>query len=159
MLVLLVRLGLRAGEVAAARLEDVDWRQGEILVRGKGGRCERLPLPVDVGRALADYCHRGRPRRSGERALFLQVRAPYGPVSRDVVSEVVRRACGRAGLPCVGAHRLRHTAASALRREGAPLVEIGRVLRHRHQATTAIYATIEAEELRALAREWPGGRA
>jgi integrase/recombinase XerD len=113
-------------------------------------------VPVDVGRALADYCRHGRPRR-GERALFLQARAPYGPLSRDVVSELVRRACGRAGLGRVGAHRLRHTAAVAMRRGGAPLDEIGLVLRHRHQATTAIYATVAVDELRAVAREWPGG--
>jgi integrase/recombinase XerD len=156
MVVLLVRLGLRAREVATLRLDDVDWRHGEILVRGKGGRDERLPLPVDVGQALAGYCRRGRPRQPG-RELFLQARAPYGPASRDVVSEVVRRACRRAGLPCIGAHRLRHTAATAMRRGGAPLAEIGRVLRHRFVATTAIYASVGTDELRELAREWPGG--
>lgn len=155
MLVLMVRLGLRANEVAALCLGDVDWRNGEILVAGKGGRHERLPLPVDVGRALADYCRRGRPRR-GERALFLHVRAPYQPLSRTGVGEMVRRACRRAGLAAVGAHRLRHTAATAMRRGGAPLGEIGQVLRHRDHATTAIYVNVAAEELRPLAREWPG---
>lgn len=155
MLVLMVRLGLRANEVAALCLGDIDWRNAEILVAGKGGRDERLPLPVDVGRALADYCRRGRPRRAG-RALFLHARAPYQPLSRTGVGEVVRRACRRAGLRPVGAHRLRHTAATAMRRGGAPLGEIAQVLRHRDHATTAIYVNVAAEELRALAREWPG---
>lgn len=155
MLVLMVRLGLRANEVAGLCLGDIDWRNGEILVAGKGGRDERLPLPVDVGRALADYCRRGRPRQAGQ-ALFLHVRAPYQPLSRTGVGEMVRRACRRAGLRPVGAHRLRHTAATAMRRGGAPLGEIGQVLRHRDHATTAIYVNVAAEELRPLAREWPG---
>lgn len=159
MLVLMVRLGLRASEVAALRLGDIDWRAGEILVSGKGGRRERLPLPVDVGRALADYCRRGRPRRAGERFLFLHARAPYGPISRTGVGEIVRRACRRAGLAPVGAHRLRHTAATAMRRGGAPLGEIAQVLRHRNHATTTVYVNVAAEELRGLAREWPGGLA
>jgi integrase len=155
MLVLMVRLGLRANEVAALRLADVDWRGGEILVSGKGGRRERLPLPVDVGRAVADYCRRGRPH-SGERALFLHARAPYGPISRTGVGEIVRRACRRAGLGPVGAHRLRHTAATAMRRGGAPLGEIAQVLRHRNHVTTTVYVNVAAEELRPLTREWPG---
>lgn len=155
MLVLMVRLGLRANEVATLRLGDIDWRAGEILVSGKGGRYERLPLPVDVGQALADYCAHGRPRR-GERALFLHARAPYGPISRTGVGEIVRRACRRAGLRPVGAHALRHTAATAMRRRGAPLGEIAQVLRHRNHSTTTVYVNVAAEELRPLAREWPG---
>lgn len=155
MLVLMVRLGLRANEVAALRVGDIDWRAGEILVFGKGGGYERLPLPVDVGRALADYCRHGRPAGS-ERTVFLHVRAPYAPLSRTGVGEMVRRACRRAGLRPVGAHRLRHTAATAMRRGGAPLGEIAQVLRHRHHTTTAIYVNVEAEELRPLVRDWPG---
>lgn len=159
-LVVLARLGLRAGEVAAITLEDVDWRAGEILVRGKGNRRARLPLPVDVGRALGAYCRRGRPRRdSGSRALFLGVLAPHGAMSAAAVSEVVKRACGRAGLAPARAHRLRHTAATGMRQGGAPLSEIGQVLRHRRAATSALYAGVAPDELRPVARAWPAGRA
>jgi integrase len=154
-LALMVRLGLRANEVAALRFGDIDWRAGEFVVRAKGARVERLPLTVDVGQALADYCRHGRPAGS-EGTVFLHVRAPYAPLSRTGVGEMVRRACRRAGLRPVGAHRLRHTAATAMRRGGAPLGEIAQVLRHRHHTTTAIYVNVEAEELRPLARDWPG---
>jgi integrase/recombinase XerD len=100
-LTMLTRLGLRAGEVASLRVDDVDWRAGEIVVCGKGNRYDRLPLPVDVGQALVDYCRRGRASR-GDRHLFVQVRAPYGGLSATVVSHVVVRACKRAGLAPVG---------------------------------------------------------
>jgi len=158
LLTLLVRLGLRAAEAAALRVDDVHWRVGEIVVSGKGGTRERLPLPDDVGRALSAYCHRGR-RRGRHRHLFLQTRAPYGALSASSVSSVVLRACARAGLPAVGAHRLRHSAASALRRAGVPLAQISEVLRHRHQATTARYVHEEPEALLVVARDWPGGDA
>ena len=158
LLTLLVRLGLRAGEAAALRVDDVHWRVGEIVVSGKGGTRERLPLPDDVGRALSAYCRRGR-RRGRHRHLFLQTRAPYGALSASSVSGVVLRACARAGLPAVGAHRLRHSAASALRRAGVPLAQISEVLRHRHQATTARYVHEEPEALLVVARDWPGGGA
>jgi integrase/recombinase XerD len=156
-LLLLARLGLRAGEVAAMRLEDLDWAGGELLVRGKGNRHERLPLPVDVGAALVSYLRR-RPR--GEcRAVFLCVRAPQGPVSAGVVSQIVRAACTRAGLERVGAHRLRHTAATGMLRAGSSLPEIAQVLRHRRLDTTAQYARVDRQALRALAQPWPGGAA
>ena len=158
LLTLLVRLGLRAAEAAALRVDDVHWRVGEIVVSGKGGTRERLPLPDDVGRALSAYCCRGR-RRGRHRHLFLQTRAPYGALSASSVSSVVLRACARAGLPAVGAHRLRHSAASALRRAGVPLAQISEVLRHRHQATTARYVHEEPEALLVVARDWPGGGA
>ncbi|MGH8997703.1 MAG: tyrosine-type recombinase/integrase, partial [Acidimicrobiales bacterium] len=119
-LTLLARLGLRANEVATLSLDDVDWNGGTIMVTGKGSRRDSLPLPVDVGQAMADYCRRGRPRND-HRGLFLQVRAPYGALTSDMVAAVVCRACHRAGIPAVGAHRLRHTSASAMRRAGAPL--------------------------------------
>jgi site-specific recombinase XerD len=154
-LLLLARLGLRAGEVAAMGLDDVDWRRGEILVRGKGGRRDLLPLPVDVGEALVSYLRR-RPR-GGCRALFLCVRAPRGPISRQLVSGVVRNACVRAGLPSVGSHRLRHTAATGMLRAGASLAEIAQVLRHNQLETTALYAKVDRVALRPLARPWPGG--
>lgn len=136
-LMLLVRLGMRAGEVAALELGDVDWRRGEIEIHGKGSRLERLPLPVDVGEALAGYVSRGRPR-SEHRELFLRVKAPQGAMGASGVKRIVRSACLRAGLPSMGAHRLRHTAATELLRHGAALPEIGQVLRHRSIATTAI---------------------
>jgi integrase/recombinase XerD len=137
-LLLLVRLGLRAGEVAAMQVEDLDWRAGEILVRGKGDRQDRLPLPFDVGQALVSYLqHRGA---SEFRAVFLRMHAPAGALTRRGVCGVVHDACVRAGVPPVGAHQLRHTAATAMLREGATLAEIAQVLRHREIKTTAIYA-------------------
>lgn len=154
----LARLGLRAGEVAALGLADVDWRAGELTVHGKGHRCDRLPLPVDVGRAIADYCRRGRPRVEC-RSLFVHTRAPYGTLSASAVSNVVVRACRRAGLPTVGSHRLRHSAAAAMRRAGAPLIEISQVLRHVYAVTTVGYARDDLDALATIARPWPGGAA
>lgn len=154
-LILLARMGLRAGEVAALTVDDVDWRAGEILIRGKGNRHELLPLPDDVGQALAAYCRHGRPG-GGHRGLLLQARAPYTGLSAATVSKTVERACVRAGLPPAGAHQLRHAAATALRQAGAPLLELGQVLRHSHPATTARYGTIEVAELAVVARPWPG---
>ena len=137
-LLLLVRLGLRAGEVGAIELEDMDWRRGELLVRGKGERRDRLPLPVDVGEALVSYLRRRG--RVESHALFVKVNAPAGRLDGDAVRGVVKDACARAGVPRVGAHRLRHTAATAMLRQGASLPEIAQVLRHREIKTTAIYA-------------------
>ncbi|MGI8946732.1 MAG: tyrosine-type recombinase/integrase [Ornithinimicrobium sp.] len=154
-LALLARLGLRAGEVAALELADVDWRAGEITVRGKGRRQERLPLPVDVGEALAGWLRRGR-RRCACVTVFTRVRAPHRPLSRGGVSAIVRAACGRAGLPELGAHRLRHTAATDMLRAGASLSEVGQVLRHTSTVTTAVYAKVDTERLRSLALRWPG---
>jgi len=150
---LLSRLGLRAGEVAAIELDDIDWRAGLLLVRGKGGRHDMLPLPVDVGEALVAYLRR-RPRCEC-RALFLRVTAPREGMNRCTVAWVVRAACDRAALPRVGAHRLRHTTATEMLRRGASLAEIGQVLRHREQKTTAIYAKVDRKALRRLARPWP----
>jgi integrase/recombinase XerD len=152
-LMLLTRLGLRAGEVAAISLDDLDWRAGMLLVHGKGGREDALPLPADVGEAIVAYLRR-RPRCEC-RALFLRVTAPRHGLNRCTVAWVVRAACDRAGLPRVGAHRLRHTAATGMLRAGASLPEIGQVLRHREQKTTAIYAKVDHAALRALARPWP----
>jgi integrase/recombinase XerD len=157
-LMLLARLGLRAGEVVAVELGDVDWSGGEILVRGKARRIERLPLPVDVGQALAGYLARGRPR-CGQRALFLRVLAPHRRLTVGGVSVLVHAACQRAGLPPIATHRLRHTVASELLRHGAGLPEIGQVLRHRSIASTAIYAKADTAALRQLARPWPGSMA
>lgn len=156
-LTVLARLGLRANEVASLSLDDVHWRAGELVVAGKGNRHDRLPLPVDVGQALADYCQRARPLQ-GCRALFVNVRAPYTALSSTAVSSVVLRACLRAGIEPFRAHRLRHATASAMRRAGAPLVEIGQVLRHCHAVTTAVYAKDDLDALTAIARAWPGGQ-
>ena len=156
-LLMLVRLGLRSGEVAGLGLDDIDWRAGELVVRGKGNRAERLPLPADVGEALAAYLRRGRPRTVAGRPLFVRVKAPKRALTPGGVTQVVVSAARRAGLPPITAHRLRHTAATELLRAGAPLVEIGQLLRHRSQLTTAIYAKVDRDALRALARPWPGG--
>jgi site-specific recombinase XerD len=139
-LLLLVRLGMRRGEVAALGLDDIDWRGGELLVRGKGPRVERLPLPADVGEALAGYLRDGRPADAGTRAVFMRVRAPRAALTPPGITQVVVAAGRRAGLGDLAPHRLRHTAASELLRRGAPLVEIGQLLRHRTELTTTIYA-------------------
>ena len=157
-LALLARLGLRAGEVAGLELGDLDWAAGEISVRGKGSRRERLPLPADVGEALVVYLHGGRPRR-GCRSVFLRLNAPIEGLTVPAVTTVVYRACARAGLPRAGAHRLRHSAASAMLAGGGTLTEVGQVLRHVRLGTTAIYAKIDQAALRDLARPWPGGAA
>jgi integrase/recombinase XerD len=152
----LVRLGLRAGAVAALSMGDIDWRAGELTAVGKGGRSERLPLPVDVGEAIVAYLRDGRPHRTLDGAVFVRMLAPYRALSSDGVSMVVTKAAMRAGLGRVGAHRLRHTAASEMLRAGAGLPEIGQVLGHRAAATTAIYAKVDRDGLRQIARPWPG---
>jgi integrase/recombinase XerD len=156
---LLARLGLRAGELARLRLDDIDWHAGEVRIRGKGGRQDRLPLPADVGEAVAEYLRAGRPRDATGRSVFVRAIAPRAALTPRAVTKVVIRAGARAGLGQVAAHRLRHTAASEMLRAGAPLAEIGQVLRHRHLASTAIYAKVDREPLRELARPWPGGAA
>ena len=157
-LVMLLRLGLRASEATALTLEDIDWRAGEITVHGKGRRDERLPLPADVGQAIAAYLPRGRPV-TGRREVFLRTVAPAGPLTRGGISYIVRRACRRAGIPPIGAHRLRHTAACEMAEAGVPLTEIGQVLRHKSLASTANYARVSVTELRKLALPWPSGGA
>ena len=153
---MLARLGLRAAEVAALSLEDIDWRAGELVVRGKGARCERLPLPADVGEAIVGYLRDGRPPSALDRSVFVRVRAPHHRLSPGGVTFVVEAAALRAGLGTIHAHRLRHTAASEMLRAGATLPEVGQVLRHRHARSTAIYAKVDREALREIARAWPG---
>jgi len=154
-LMLLARLRLRRGEVATLGLDDVDWRGGVILIRGKGSRIDRLPLACDVGESLVDYLRYGRQRGFGRR-LVLAARAPYREMSPGGVTAVVMRACRRAGIAPVGAHRLRHTIASELLRRGAPLPEIGQLLRHQSIDTTAKYAKVDRIALSPLALPWPG---
>jgi integrase/recombinase XerD len=158
-LTLLARLGLRAGEVAGLRLEDIDWRHGEITVRGKGNRQERLPLPADVGEVVVAYLSGSRPAAAAGREVFAGTRAPHRALTRGAVTQLVARASRRCGLGTIYAHRLRHTAATAMLHAGASLEEIGQVLRHRHALTTAGYAKVDHEGLRALARLWPGSTA
>jgi integrase/recombinase XerD len=152
----LARFGLRAGAVAALSLDDIDWRRGEITAVGKGGRRERLPLPVDVGEAIVAYLRDGRPVSAERGAVFVRMLAPYHALSRDGVSMVVANAARRAGLGNIRAHQLRHTAASEMLHAGVTLPEIGQVLGHRAPATTAIYAKVDREALRRIARPWPG---
>lgn len=154
-LLLLVRLGLRAGEVGGLLLDDIDWRRGEIVVRGKGRRVDLLPLPVDVGEAISGYLQCGRPT-TARRELFLRLLAPVGPLGRGGVSSIVRRACRRGGVGEVGAHRLRHTLACSLITADAGLIEIGEILRHRGITSTAIYARVDVETLRSVALPWLG---
>jgi len=158
-LMLLARLGLRACEVARLGLEDIDWRAGEIVVAGKGDRRERLPLPADVGEAVAGWLRRGRPVTAQGRSVFVRVRAPHRALTARGVGAVVSAAGLRVGLAPLGAHRLRHSAATEMLRAGAPLEEIGQVLRHRRLETTAIYAKVDRDSLRPLARAWPTGGA
>ena len=156
-LVVLLRRGLRAGEAAALDLADIDWRRGELAVRGKADRREQLPLPVDVGEALAAYLRRGRPRCQ-DRHLFVRVKAPTAELTADGVSKVVPAACRRAGLPVIGARRLRRTNACATLRGGGSLAEVGEVLRQRSAFTQALYAKVDRAALDRVARPWPGAR-
>jgi len=156
-LTMLVRLGLRPAEVASLRLGDIDWHRGEIAISGKGPRLERLPMPVDVGEAIAAYLHRGRPRSAQDESVFVRAFAPHRALAACAVSAIAMRASKRAGIRHVHACRLRHTAASELLAAGASLQEVGQVLRHRHPETTAIYAKVNREALRTIARPWAGG--
>jgi len=158
-ILLILRLGLRANEVATLRLDDLDWRAGQLTVRGKGARVDQLPLPVDVGEAIAAYLCRGRPRSATAREVFLRVQPPLVGLTRVGVSSLVAAAARRAGLGVVRPRRLRHTAATDMLRAGASLPEIGQVLRHRSLGSTAIYARVDVERLRAVARRWPSGTA
>lgn len=157
-LLLLARLGLRAGEVVALNL-DLDWDNGLIRLRRKGGRWTQLPLPADVGGAIVAYLQSGRPRCSSRR-VFLRHCAPVRGFAHTItVSSVVRRALIRAGMDFgrTGAHLFRHTLAVDLLRNGASLDEIGDVLGHRSPNTTALYAKVDVTALRAIALPWPGG--
>lgn len=153
-LMLMSRLGLRACEVARLRLDDVDWRAGELTVRGKGGRVDRLPLPADVGSAVAGYLRLRRPRAAC-REVFLRAFGPDAPMSRQAAVTVPRRAAGRAGLPAVGAHRLRHRAATLVVSNGGSLAEAAQLLRHGSEAVTAIYAKVDRAALATVTRPWP----
>jgi site-specific recombinase XerD len=158
-LLILARLGLRACEIKALTLGDLDWQEGLIKVRGKAGRYSQLPLPADVGEAIADYLRNARPT-SESRCVFLRSRAPAGTFrSECAIASVVKHALERAGIeaPRKGAHQFRHGLASQMLRQGATLSEIGELLRHRSPQTTAIYAKVDLISLATLALPWPGG--
>lgn len=154
-LLLLTRLGLRRGEVAGLRLDDIDWRAGELTVVGKGHRIERLPLPAEPGQAIVAWLTDGRPE-CGTRSVFTTIRPAGRPLTPAAIGHVVGTACRNAGLDPIGAHRLRHTLATAMLRAGASLPEVGQVLRHHSARSTAIYAKVDEVALRPLARPWPG---
>jgi integrase/recombinase XerD len=155
-LLLLLRLGLRAAEVASLRLDDLDWRAGLIRARGKRGRLDELPLPTDVGAKLGAYLHKARPVGTGHREVFLGLDAPHGPITRAAVTSVVVRARDRAGIEGPGAaHRLRHTAACSVLASGGGLAEVAQLLRHEHPSASARYARSGLETLAVLARPWP----
>ena len=151
-LLILARLGLRAGEIRALTLEDLDWQEGLITVRGKAGRFSQLPLPKDVGAAIADYLRHGRPT-ANSRCVFLRAKAPVGGFqSQSGIGSMVRHALERAGIdaPRKGAHQFRHALACQMLKQGASLSEIGELLRHRSPQTTAIYAKVDLNSLAAL---------
>jgi integrase/recombinase XerD len=154
LIIIMLRLGLRRSEIAALTLEDIDWRAGELVVVGKGARRDRLPLPADVGAALAGYLRHGRPA-SDRRQVFLRAKAPFEPIASGTVASTVRRACRRAGVAEVGAHRLRHTVACDMAAAQVPLPQIAQVLRHQSLQSTAIYARVDLDRLRQLALPWP----
>ena len=156
-ILLLARLGLRASEVVFLELDDIDWRTGELTVPGKGRFHDRLPLPPEVGEALAAYLRQDRPKCSTRR-IFLRMRAPCrGFLGPTTICTIVRRTVKKAGLepPTTGAHLLRHSLATGMLRRGATMGEIGEILRHRSPNTTEIYAKVDIEGLRSLARPWP----
>jgi len=157
-LLLLARLGLRAHEVRYLTLDDIQWASGEVLIRGKGGREDRLPLPPDVGRAVAAYLKEGRPRCSC-RWVFVRLPAPHEGLTGPTIASVVERALIRARISSThkGAHLLRHSLATRMLRGGASLTQIGQILRHQRTDTTEIYARVDQKTLRALAQPWPGG--
>lgn len=152
-LLLLARMGLRASEVGGLELDDFDWRAGELVVHGKARRCDRMPLPFEVGEAVVAYLREARPRVEC-RSVFLTLVAPPRPIGHTAVSQMVWRQCRIAGLEPVRAHRLRHALATELLSRGVRLPEIAQVLRQRDLATTAIYAKVDHSALRELARPW-----
>ena len=158
MVLLMARLGLRAPEVVAMQMEDIDWRAGEMIVRGKGQRHDRVPLPQDVGKALTDYIRRDRVTTS--RAIFVSERAPHRPFKNgQVLNTILIGAFAKTGVkppaPYVGSHILRHSLATNLVQRGASLDEIRDLLRHRSRASTMIYAKLDIKGLRSIAQPWP----
>jgi site-specific recombinase XerD len=159
-LLLLIRLGLRAGEVRNLTLDDVDWESGEITICGKGSKRNRLPLPQEIGKALVQYLQHGRPPCSS-RHLFIRLRAPHTKLqSSSPIGKIVERAikCAELDPPHKGSHLLRHTFATNLLRQGASLPEIGRMLGHERISSTQVYAHVDIKNLKKVAQPWPGGK-
>ena len=154
-MLILKRMGLRAREIAALTLEDVDWRSGIVEISGKGGRRDQLPLPRDVALAVIAYLRDGRTAAALDRALFVRSVAPHCGLTGYAVGHSVARAARRAGLDRVRPHQLRYFAATAMQAAGAPLAEIGQVLRHEDERTTSLYAKVDVAALRPLAPPWP----
>lgn len=156
-LLLLVRLGLRASEVAGLRFDDIDWAHGTVAVIGKSRREVKLPLPQDVGDAILRYLKNARPSVASNYIFFTAI-APWVPTTRYVIKHVAARAIRRAGVksPSLGSHVLRHSAATGMLRQGASLQVIGEVLRHRSIDTTALYAKVDVALLQKVTRSWPG---
>jgi len=158
-LLLLARLGLRAGEVTAMTLEDFNWEQGEVIILGKGPRKDRLPIPNDVGKAIVKYLKHGRPK-CRTRCVFVRARAPYKGFSSSVaLCNIVERALCRSNLqpPHKGAHLLRHSLANHMLQKGSTLTEIGEILRHQLPSTTEIYTKVDLNALSSVVQPWPGG--
>jgi site-specific recombinase XerD len=159
-LMMLAKLGLRAGEVATLTLDDIDWRASEMLIRAKGRQRARMPIPPDVGAAIVAYLRNGRPKSSCRR-LFIRTLAPHaGFASGCAITMIAKTALDRVGIKgCAhrGAHIFRHSLATELLRSGATLTEIGQLLRHESHDTTRIYAKVDIEALRTLSLPWPGG--
>ena len=158
-LLLLARLGLRACEIVSLTLDDIHWQAGEISIQGKGNRSALLPLPPDVGQAIAAYLEKDRPACSTRR-VFIRMKAPRrGFANSEAISTIVARTLKRAGIdsPHTGAHLFRHTLATQMLRQGATLADIALLLRHRSLNTTTLYAKVDLTALRALAQPWPGG--
>jgi site-specific recombinase XerD len=158
-LMLLARLGLRAIEIVRLTLDDLDWQSGQLTVQGKGGQRALLPLPVDVGAAIADYLQHGRPRSDTRRVFLLDLAPHRGFASPSTISTIASIALTRAGIDVrrKGAHLFRHSLATQMLRAGASLTQIGQVLRHVSMDSTRIYAKVDIAALRALALPWPGG--
>jgi site-specific recombinase XerD len=158
MMLMMARLGLRAPEVIVMQIDDIDWRSGEVMVRGKGDKHDRVPLPMDVGEALADYIRNDRVTTS--RSLFVAERSPHRPFKDgQILNNILRDAFDRTGLkppaPYAGSHILRHSLAVNLVKQGASLEEIGDMLRHRSRASTMLYARMDVEGLRSITQSWP----
>lgn len=154
MLLMMARLALRGGEVARLELGDVNWRAGEVTVHGKGGRVDVVPLPADVGAAMADYLVHARPATSAT-TVFVTLKAPFGSMSTSTVTVMVGRACQRAGVARFGPHGIRRATACDLLAAGASMEEIGQLLRHAQERTTALYAKVDQARLAFLARPCP----
>lgn len=155
-MLLIARLGLRAGDVRALKFDDLLWKEGTLIVSGKSRRQTRLPLPQEVGEAILHYLRYGRPHKVSD-YIFITTTAPFVPISRQVVGRAVVRAVRRTGIsaPTQGAHLLRHSAATCMLREGVSLPAIGALLRHVSIQTTTVYAKVDLGLLQEVAMPWP----